>query len=194
MNESVTPKKSVAGDITRLLSGFKQGDAVAEEKLASLVYAYLRRIASTVLRGERSTHSLQPTALVHEAFMHMMAGKRPSIENRVHFFSIAAQAMHQILVDHARRKNALKRGSGEQCVELDDELNYSDEKSAQLIALDDALTQLASVNPRQALIVKLRFFGGMTTQETAAALGLGVTTIAADWRLAKAWLRRELES
>ena len=194
MNESVTPKKSVAGDITRLLAGFKKGNALAEEKLASLVYAYLRRIASTVLRGERSTHSLQPTALVHEAFLHMMAGKRPSIKNRAHFFAIAAHAMRQILVDHARKKKAVKRGAGETAVELDDELNYSDEKSGQLIALDDALNELAAMNPRQASVVELRFFGGMTTQETAAALQIGVTTVNDDWQLAKAWLRRELES
>jgi RNA polymerase sigma factor (TIGR02999 family) len=182
------------GDITLLLADFERGDSDATEKLAVLVYGHLRKQAAAYLARERPGHSLQPTLLVNEAFLRLMDGRRPSICNRSHFFALAARSMRQILVEHARKKRSAKRGGGSVVIELNEKFDYSDEKSAELLALDDALARLEVFDARQARIVEMRYFGGMTTRETATALGVGVTTIKKEWSLAIAWLRRELES
>jgi RNA polymerase sigma factor (TIGR02999 family) len=187
------------GDITRLLADFARGDSDATEKLATLVYGQLRQLAAAQLRHERPGHSLQPTLLVHEAFLSLMDGKRPSIRNRSYFFALAARCMRRFLVDHARKKKAAKRGGGLETVVLneelvlDEKLAYSSDQSHQLLALDKALRRLEKLDERQARIVEMRFFAGMTTQETAKVVGIGVTTVKKEWDLAKAWLRRELE-
>ena len=193
MGESVEPVSDSPGDITQLLGDFASGDSAAAEKLASLVYGELRRIARLYFRRERAAHTLQPTALVNEAFLRLLAGKRPSIANRAHFFAIAAKSMRRVLIDHARQKNSARRGCGEAPLALEEELIYSDEKSDQLIALDDALTTLEKFDPRQAYIVELKFFCGMTYEEMATALSISEMTVRRDWGLAKAWLRIEME-
>lgn len=182
-----------SGDITSLLAAFERGDAEATEKLANLVYSHLRQVAAAYLRNERPGHSLQPTLLVNDAFLKLMQGKRPSARNRAHFFALAARCMRQILVNHARKTKSAKRGGGPEAIALGRSLEYSTETSGALLGLDDALTGLEALDPRKARIVEMRYFGGMTTQETARALKIGVTTVKKDWRLAIAWLRRELE-
>ena len=182
------------GDITRLLADFERGDSDATEKLAMLVYGHLRAKAATLLRRERPGHSLQPTLLVNDTLLHLMAGKRPSIRNRAHFFALAARSMRQILVDHARRKKSAKRGRDAIVIRIDEKFEYSEEQSGEMLALDDALERLEALDPRQAHIVEMRFFGGMTIKEIAKVLGLGVTTLKEEWNHAKAWLQRELES
>jgi RNA polymerase sigma-70 factor, ECF subfamily len=193
MGKSAAPDMDAPGDITRLLSDVARGDLEATDKLATLVYAHLREMAGQIFRRERPGHTLQPTALVHETFLCLMGDKQPSWKNRAHFFGIAAHAMRHILVEHARKTNAKKRGAGQQKLELKDSLDYSEEKSSQLEALDEALARLEVLEARQAKIVELRFFGGLSIKETCEVLGIKPTTVKDDWRLAKAWLRRELE-
>jgi len=193
MGKSAAPDMDAPGDITRLFSDVARGDPEATDKLATLVYAHLREMAGQIFRRERPGHTLQPTALVHETFLRLMRDKKPSWKNRAHFFGIAAHAMRQILVEHARKTNAKKRGAGQQKLELNDSLEYSEEKSSQLEALDEALGRLENLHVRQAKIVELRYFGGLSIEETSQALRISVTTVKEDWRLARAWLRRELE-
>lgn len=197
VERSAMPKP---GDITRLLPDFERGDSDATEKLASLVYGQLRKLAAAQLRHERPGHSLQPTLLVNEALLRLMGGKRPSIHNRAHFFTLAARCMRQFLVGHARKRKAVKRGGGAETLTLSEQLvsdngfAYSSEQSRQLLVLDKALKSLEKLDPRQAQIVEMRFFGGMTNKEIAKALGIGLTTVKSEWSLAVAWLRRELEA
>ena len=171
MEKSMPHDESVTGEITQLLAGFEKNDAAATEQLTTLVYGHLRKMAASLLKKERPDISLQPTTLVNEAFDRLLFGKRPSPKDRIHFFSIAALVMRRVLVDHARSRNAGKRGGELQIIALDEAIAYSDEKSDQLIALDDALKTLEKMSKRQARIVELRFFAGMTAQETAAAMG-----------------------
>jgi len=178
------------GEVTRLLVAMREGQREAEPRLLSLVYDELRRLATGYLRRERRNHTLQATALVHEAYLRM-AGQKASWQNRAHFFGIAAQVMRRILVDHARAHRAEKRGSGQAMVSLDEALLVSAD-SSQLIDLDEALTRLAEIDPRQARVVELRFFVGMSIEEAAEVLGCGVRTVNRDWRMAQAWLRRAL--
>jgi RNA polymerase sigma-70 factor (ECF subfamily) len=149
-------------------------------------------LAVSYLRNERSAATLQPTALVHEAYLRLVSQNLPDFESRAHFFGIAAQLMRQILVDHARKHKSAKRGAGAPKVAIEDALGFSEERSSSVIALDDALTALGKINPRQSRIIELRFFGGFSIDETAQALGISVATIGREQRHAEAWLYREM--
>jgi RNA polymerase sigma-70 factor (ECF subfamily) len=179
-------------DITQLLRRWSQGDATALDQLLPVVYQELRKLASIYLRSERPAHTLQPTALINEAYMRLIKHDLPEWQSRKHFFGFAAQLMRQILVEHARAHAATKRGGGEQGLSLDEALTYSQEKAGELVALDDALTALAQLDERQARIVELRYFGGLSLAETADTLGISVATLGREMRLAQAWLHREL--
>jgi RNA polymerase sigma factor (TIGR02999 family) len=163
-------------------------DAMAEE-----VYAELRRIAAAYLRRERPGQTLQPTALVNEAYLRL-AGQHPRFQNRAHFCAIAANAMRQILVERARARNAQKRGGGAARVTLEDGMAVAPQGTVDLAALDEALVRLAAIDPQQARIVELRFFGGLTVEEAAGALGISPATVKRHWAVARAWLARELHS
>lgn len=176
-------------DVTRLLHEWKQGDRAAINSVLPLVETELRRLAGGYMRGERPGHTLQPTALVNEAWMRLEQQKSQQFESRSHFIAIAAINMRQILVEHARRKNADKRGSGIAAVELNDGSIFTPERSADVIALDEGLNELAVFGPRQAQIVELHFFGGMTFEEIAAFLDISRSTVIRELRVAQAWLK-----
>lgn len=180
-------------DVTSLLVASSKGDQEALNQLLPLVYDELRRLADRYLHRERSDHTLQATALVHEAYLRLI-DQKVSWANRAHFFGVAAEMMRRILIDHARSRQAAKRGSGGIKLSLDDVLEITDERAADLIALDDALKALAEFDPQKARVVELRFFGGLSIEETAAVMGLGTATITRQWRLAKAWLYHELSA
>jgi RNA polymerase sigma factor (TIGR02999 family) len=178
--------------LTRLLEAWRNGDSAAADKLVPLVYAELRRIAASKLRSERGGHTLQPTALVHEAWLRLMQQHDSGWQNRAQFFAIAAQAMRRILVDHARKRHAAKRGDGEAPVDIDDisrilTVTLPDER---LLALDEALKALATLDARQARIIELRFFGGLSVEETASVLEVSPTTVKREWATGRAWLFR----
>ncbi len=180
--------------LTRLLEAWQGGDSAAAEKLVPLVYAELRRIAAAKLRGERGGHTLQPTALVNEAWLRLMNQHESGWQNRGQFFAIAAQAMRRILVDYARRRHAAKRGEGEVPLELDEVarvlvVSLPDER---LLALDEALKALAALDARQARIIELRFFGGLSVEETASVLAISPTTVKREWATGRAWLFRAM--
>jgi RNA polymerase sigma factor (TIGR02999 family) len=181
-----------APDVTRLLANWRGGDASALEQLTPLVYAELRRLASGFLRRERPGHTLQPTALVHEAYMRLVDQGQP-LRNRAHFLAVAAQLMRLILVDHARRKYAEKRGAGANICSLDEEFVIDEGREPALVALDDALTALAAVDPRKARVIELRYFGGLTTAETAEALELSTATVERETRVAHLWVGRHMK-
>jgi RNA polymerase sigma factor (TIGR02999 family) len=178
-------------DVTQLLLAWSDGDREALEKLTPLVYRELKKLASNYLRRERSGHTLQPTALAHEAYLKLIDQQNVRWQNRAHFFGIAAQAMRRILVDHARARLAEKRGSG-QAVSLDEAIDVSDQRADRLVALDEALKTLAALDPQQSRVVELKYFGGMTLEETAEVLGVSRATVIREWRMAKAWLYDEL--
>lgn len=186
-------------DVTQLLVRWSAGDAGALERLLPLVYGELRRIASNQLRHERPDHTLAPTALVHELYFRLVDQSRTSWQNRAHFFGLAAQLMRRILVDHARAQQAEKRGGLVTRISLDEMLEEDGEPSgkdadaaADVLAIDDALERLAALDPDQARIVELRFFGGLTVDETASVLKRSPRTVKREWRLARAWLYRAL--
>ncbi|HEY0404844.1 MAG TPA: sigma-70 family RNA polymerase sigma factor [Pyrinomonadaceae bacterium] len=179
-------------DVTQILQEVSDGDRDAPARLMPLVYHELRRLADHYLRQERPDHTLQPTALVHEAYLKLIDQRRVDWQNRAHFFGVAAQLMRRILVDHARRHRASKRGGFQQKLTLDEAADYSQPRDVDLIALDDALNALAQLDARQSRIVELRFFGGLTIEETAEALSVSTATVKVDWNMAKAWLRREI--
>ena len=181
-----------ASQITQLLLDWKSGDQAAFDSLFSIVYDELRRLASSYMRRERSDHTLQTTALVHEAYLRIANQEKALVHNRLHFFAVAAKVMRQILIDHARSRNYVKRGSGAAKISLDEAAIISDERAAELIALDTALKELAEIDPRQSQIVELRFFGGLTLAETAEFLGISSDTVTRDWNMAKAWLYRQI--
>lgn len=187
-------KLSQPHEITPLLLRWSQGDQAALPELLPVVYQELRQLAQSYLRRERAEHTLQPTALIHEAYLRLIKQDFPEWQSRRHFFGVAAQLMRQVLVEHARTRAADKRGGGEQKFSLDDAVTFSDEKAAELVALDYALTALAKFDQRKARIIELRYFGGLSLEETADALELSITTISDEQRLARAWLRREMES
>jgi RNA polymerase sigma factor (TIGR02999 family) len=172
----------------------RQGEQTAIDQVMPLVYTELRRLAASFLRNQPSEHTLQPTALVHEAYLRLVDRANSDWKDRAHFFSLAATIMRQILVDHARSKAAGKRGGGRAKVEFKDTLNYTDEKAADLVALDDALRGLAAFDERKARTIELRYFGGLSVEEAAETLGVSVATIGRETRYAEAWLRRELSS
>jgi RNA polymerase sigma factor (TIGR02999 family) len=158
------------------------------EELLPLVYAELRRLAAGYLRRERVGHTLQPTALVHEAYLRMVDQTQVRWQNRAHFFGVAAQMMRRILVDHARSQHAEKRGGDVQKLSLDENIDVSGTRAAELVALDEALERLAEIDPQKSRVVELRFFGGLSVEETAEVLGVSAPTVKRHWRLAKAWL------
>ena len=178
-------------DLTQLLLAWSDGDREALEELTPLVYRELKKLAGSYLRHERAGHTLQPTALAHEAYLKLIDQQNVRWQNRAHFFGIAAQAMRRILVDHARARLAEKRGSG-QAVLLDEAIDVSDQRADQLVALDEALKTLAALDPQQSRVVELKYFGGMTLEETAEVLGVSRATVIREWRMAKAWLYDEL--
>ena len=181
-------------DITQMLEAMSAGDPGAPGKLLPLVYDELRRLAHGYMRRERSDHTLQATALVHEAYIQLVDWKNVSWQNRAHFFAAAAKMMRKILVDYAREKNALKRGGGLRTIALDDAVSFADRKQVDLIPLDDAISALAEFDPQQARIVEMRFFGGLSIEETAHTLGISESTVKRDWQIAKAWLFNRLKN
>lgn len=182
-----------ASAVTRLLLEWSNGDQAALDQLMPLVYDELRQVARQYLRHERPGHTLQPTALAHEAYLKLVDQQRVRWQNRAHFFAVAAQLIRRILVDHARSHAAAKRGGGLRAVTLEAMLEPSVNRELNLVALDDALAQLATLNPRQARLVEVRFFGGLNVDETAEVLGVSSATVKREWRTAKAWLHRELQ-
>lgn len=178
--------------VTRLLIDWGNGDQAALEKLIPFVYQELRRLAHRYMRRENPDHTLQTSALVNEAYLRLVDQRHTRWQNRSHFFGIAAQLMRRILVDHARSRRYAKRGGGATRVPLDEAAVLSRECAADVLALNDALDRLAAVDPRKCRIVELKYFGGFTAGEIAAALHVSEVTVMRDWSLAKAWLRREI--
>lgn len=178
-------------EVSVLLQAWSEGDQRALEKLTPIVYGELRRLARHYMQGERSAHTLQTTALVNEAYLRLTDYKRMRWENRAHFFAVSAQLMRRILVDHARRRN-LKRGRGLRRVSLDDKAAVGAAPDGDFVALDEALRDLAQVDTRKARIVELRFFGGLSVDETAEVLKVSPATVMRDWSSARAWLYREM--
>ncbi len=179
--------------VTRLLVDWRNGDQGALEQLIPLVHEELRRVARRHMAHERAGHTLQATALVNEAYVRLIDIRQVNWQDRAHFFAMSSRLMRRILVDFARSKGYQKRGGGAQKVSLDEALIVSQEPGADLVALDDALTALAGFDARKAQVVEMRFFGGLSVEETAEALKVSVDTVMRDWKLAKAWLLRELK-
>ncbi|MBX3290507.1 MAG: sigma-70 family RNA polymerase sigma factor [Acidobacteria bacterium] len=181
--------KEESGEITLMLMELTDGNHEVVDKIYPHIYDELRRLAGSYLRRERPDHTLQPTALVHEAYMKLIDQTRVKWQNRAHFFGIAAQVMRRILMDHARKHLAGKRGGNAEVLPLEEEiLVVSQDKSAELLALDDALEQLEKLDPQKAKVVELRYFGGLSIEETAEVLGISVPTVNRHWRMAKAYL------
>ena len=180
--------------VTDLLVHWSEGDQEALNKLIPLVYDELHKLASRYLRRERRDHTLQTTAVVHEAYLKLVNQRDANFENRLHFFAVAAQIMRRILVDYARRHHASKRGGDLYKLSLDEALVTSEEKGADLLALDEALDRLAAIDPRQSRVVELRVFAGLTLEETAQALNISPSTVRREWSMAKAWLHRQIKN
>jgi RNA polymerase sigma factor (TIGR02999 family) len=179
-------------DVTQILKDWSEGDAAAPEKLMPLVYEELRRLARNYIARERADHTLQATALVHEAYLRMVDEKRVSWQNRAHFYGMAARLMRRILVDHARAHNAAKRGGLEQKLILDEARDLPTKNAVELVALDGALENFAHTYPRKSEVVELKFFGGLDTKEISEVLRISEKTVLRDWNFAKLWLCREL--
>jgi len=176
------------------LAELREGNRKAESRLIPLVYDELRRLAAHYMKQERSSHTLQATALVHEAYLRLFQQREMNWQNRAHFYAVAASLMRRILIDYARERLAKKRGGSQVKVSLDDALVVSPHPSAQLVDLDEALQRLAARDARQSRIVELRFFGGLTEEEAAEVVGVSVRTVKRDWRVAKAWLYQEVNA
>lgn len=181
-----------ADQVTRLLRDWSSGNSGALHELAPLVYEELRRIAGTFLAGERPGHTLQATALVHEAYIRLVEQDQPEWHSRAHFTAVAAHYMRQILVDHARKRNAAKRGSGEPMASLENVVAYAPDRPDSLIALDDALQELAAAAPERCRMIEMHFFGGMTQEEIATVLSIHANTVARHLRVAQAWLQSRM--
>jgi RNA polymerase sigma factor (TIGR02999 family) len=180
-------------EITRLLQAWRHGETAARDELMSLIYAELHRLARGYMRRERPGHTLQTTALINEAYLRLIGQTRTDWRSRAQFFGMAAQFMRRILVDHARARHSAKRqGAGLPPVSLDEAAVFAPERGPALVALDEALDRLESLDPRKARVVELRYFGGLTVDETADLLDVAAITVMRDWSLAKAWLQREL--
>ena len=186
--------KNQPPDVTTLLLAWNSGDREALDRLMPLIYNELRRLARRYMRSENPGHSLQATALVNDLYVRLIDQKRVNWQNRAHFFGAAAQIIRRLLVDHARARHRLKRGGGALKVELNEALSASQPIQMDLIALDDALHRLAVMEPQQSRIIELRFFGGLSTEETAEALNISPATVKRDWAFARAWLYREMTS
>ena len=180
--------------VSKLLDDWGQGDQDAREALIPLVYDELRRLARRHLRRERPDHTLQSAALVHEAYLRMVHQEPLQWQNRAHFFGVAAQMMRHILVDHARGRLAAKRGAGAPRLTLDAQIALPQKREVDLVALDDALNQLAALDPQQGRLVELRFFGGLSIEEASIVLGISPATLKREWAIARAWLQREMKS
>ena len=180
--------------VSKLLLNWGQGDQGAREALIPLVYDELRRLARRYLRRERPDHTLQSAALVNEAYLRLIRQDHPQWQNRAHFFGVAAQLMRHILVDHARNRAAAKRGAGAPRLTLDTDIALPQERDVDLMALDDALNQLAALDPQQSRLVELRFFGGLSIEETSVVLGVSPATVKREWATARAWLQREMRN
>ena len=187
-----TAMESSSREVTQLLQQWSNGRSDARDELFPVIYAELRRLAASYMRRERVDHTLQPTALVHEAFLKLVDQRAVQWQSRAHFFGIAAQAMRRILVDHARAHAADKRGAGESPVSLDEARMIGVAPNVDLIALDEALTRLAAIDPQQSRLVEARFFGGLTIAEAAELLQISPATVGREWTVAKAWLYAEL--
>lgn len=183
----------MAGPITLILRDFAAGDKAALDRLMPLVYAELRRLADSHLRRERADHTLQPTALVHEAYIRLIGQDQPDYRSRAHFLGVAAHVMRQILVDHARSRAAGKRGGGQPSRSLDESIDAAVERPVAMIAVDDAIEALERNDPQKAKLIEMRFFGGLTAEESANVLQLPVEKVRAELRVAQAWLQRELD-
>jgi RNA polymerase sigma factor (TIGR02999 family) len=184
-------KAPPVAEVSGLLRAWTAGDQTALDQLAPIVYDELRHLARHYLRGERADHSLQATALVNEAYLRLTDYKKMRWENRAHFFAVSAQLMRRILVEHARRRNQ-KRGAGVEHVALDDTAVIGPGRGQDLVALDDAMEALARLDPRKARVVELRFFGGLSVEETAEVVKVSTVTVMRDWSTARAWLHREM--
>jgi len=187
-------KEPPSHEVTHLLQAWSNGDGGALDKLMPLVYNELHRLAERYMAAERPGHTLQTTALVNEAYLRLVDVREVSWQNRAHFFAVSAQFMRRILVEFARSRHALKRGAESPPVSLEEAGEVSLERAADLVALDDALETLAAMDPRRSRVVELRYFGGLTVEETAEVLKVSAETVMHDWKLAKAWLLRELEA
>jgi RNA polymerase sigma factor (TIGR02999 family) len=181
-----------SADVTRLLQEWTNGEEQALDRLVAQIHRELRKLAASYLRKERPDHTLQPTALVNEAFLKLIDQRAVKWQNRAHFFGIAAQAMRRILVDHARAHAAGKRGDGVRMLPLDEAMMIGGTIDVDLLALDEALTRLAAIDPQQSRVVELRFFGGLTMDETAEVMHISAATVGREWRMAKAWLFAEI--
>jgi RNA polymerase sigma factor (TIGR02999 family) len=183
------------GAVTLLLTQVRDGNQEAANQLIPLIYRELRQMAGAFMRGERPGHTLQATALVNEAYMRMVGGHPVEWQNRAHFFAIAAHTMREVLLDYARRARAAKRGGDDaRQVELDEEFPMASDKLEEVIAIDEALERLAQIDPRQSRIVELRFFAGLNVEEAGEVMGVSPKTIKREWRSAKAWLHREMDT
>ena len=191
-SESGAMTASSPDNVTRLLLCWGNGDKAALDELLPLVYDELRRLAHHHMRGERPGNTLQTTALVNEAYLRLVDQRSVRWQNRAHFFGIASQMMRRILVDHARSRHYAKRGGGALQVSLDEAMLVSPERAADVVAVDEALTALARFDQRKSQVVEMRFFGGLSIEETAEALAVSPGTVMRDWTLAKAWLHREI--
>jgi RNA polymerase sigma factor (TIGR02999 family) len=187
-------KRGAASDVTQLLRRWQQGDQQASEELLPLVYGELRRLARRHLRGERGSHTLEATALVHEVYLRLAGGTELHWNDRVHFYAVAAQMMRRVLVDHARGRGAAKRGGSVVKVSLEEARDPAVESGPDVVALDDALKSLEALDLRKSRIIELRFFGGLTIEETAAVLEVSVPTVVKETRLARAWLHSQIVS
>lgn len=181
-----------SNDITRMLVDWSKGDKGVLDQLVPIVYNELRKIAHGYLKGERPEHTLRPTALIHEAYLRLVDQNLPQWQSRSHFYGVAAHLMRQILVEYARAHAAVKRGGGGKKLSFDDVTIFSRQRASDLVALDDALTALAALDARKCRVIELRFFGGLSVEETAEALGISVATVGREARMAQAWLHREL--
>jgi len=186
------PASSPPTPITELLVRWRAGDRAALDELMPLVYAELRRIANGYMRRERRVHNLQTSALINEAYLRIAGQEDVAWQNRAHFFGVASQAMRRVLVDHARQRDGRKRGGGQYKLGLDEAGEVAAGPDAEIVALNEALEELARLDPRKARTVELRYFGGLSLEETAAVLNVGHATVERDWKMARAWLMREL--
>jgi len=181
-------------DVTGLLRAWGEGEESALDELLPLVYDELHRMAKRYMSSQPSGHTLQTTALIHEAYLKLADRKERRWQDRAHFFAVAARAMRHILVDHARSRRAEKRGGATQLISLEETAVVSDERAAEIVALDDALNRLSALEGRKGRVVELRYFGGLSVEETAEVLNVSPETVARDWRFAKTWLLRELSN
>ena len=184
----------MTGSVTQLLNDYKSGKKDALDELFPLVYAELRKLAASRMRNERGDHTLQPTALVHEAYMRLIEQHSTDWQNRAHFFGLAAEMMRRILVNHAVKTNADKRFGNQTRLALDEIVDFTQGSDINLVSLDEALNTLAEFDPKQAKIIELKFFGGLTNEEIAEVTGVSDSTVKREWRIAKAWLHDQLKA